>query len=306
MSTHTAVGPVGTSGARIRPMRDEDVEACEQLSSSAFLELDRRTHQHGWPEPSARPPHRATAWLARTRHLLTTDPAGCWVAEVDGQVVGFATSLVRELMWILASYAVRPGLQGQGLGRAILDAALQHGRGCLRGMLNASADPQALRRYALAGFRLQPQMVLRGTVDRAVLPVVRHVREGTPGDRDLLDSLDRRTRGAAHGPDHEVLARELRLLVTDRAAGSGYAYVSPAGVPMLLAASSRKAASLLTWEALAASDPDVPVEIGHVSAANDWAVDLAMAARLGVWSRGFLALRHMKDPAPYLPHATLL
>ena len=103
-----------------------------------------------------------------------------------------------------------------------------------------------------------------------------------------------------------MLARELRLLVTDRPAGSGYAYVSPVGVPMLLAASSRKAASLLTWEALAASDPHVPVEIGHAPAANDWAVDLAMAARLGVWSRGFLALRRMKDPAPYVPHSTLL
>ena len=86
-------------------------------------------------------------------------------------MVGFATSLVRELMWILASYAVRPGLQGQGLGRGLLEAALHHGRGCLRGMLNASEDPQALRRYALAGFRLHPQMLLHGTVDRAVLPV---------------------------------------------------------------------------------------------------------------------------------------
>ena len=94
--------------------------------------------------------------------------------------------------------------------------------------------------------------------------------------------------------------------MTDRPAGSGYAYVNPAGVPILLAASNRKAATALTWEALAASDPDVPVEIGHVSAANDWAVDVAIAARLSVRSRGFLALRRMKEPAPYIPHPTLL
>lgn len=287
-------------------MREADVAACEQLSSQAFLELDSRTFQRGWPDPTPRPPHRAELWQIRTRHLLATDPAGCWVAEADGQVVGFATSLVRELMWILASYAVRPGLQGRGLGRGLLDAALHHGRGCLRGMLNASDDPQALRRYAVAGFRLTPQLLLHGRVERSVLPVVRHVRDGTPGDRDLLDSLDRRTRGAAHGPDHDIIGRELRLLVTDRPAGSGYAYVTPAGVPILLAASTRRAATALTWEALAASDPDAPVEIGHVSPANHWAVDLAMAARLGVHSRGFLALRRMKEPAPYLPHPTLL
>jgi len=294
------------TGAQVRPMRDDDVEACERISSTAFHELDLRTHPRAWPDPEPRPPHRSEAWQARTRHLLLTDPGGCWVAEVDGEVAGFATSLVRELMWILASYAVRPGLQGQGLGRALLAAALHHGRGCLRGMLNASEDPQALRRYVAAGFRLQPQMVLRGTVDRALLPVVHHVRDGGAGDRDLLDSLDRRTRGAAHGPDHEVLARELRLLVTDRPAGSGYAYVHTSGAPVVLAATSRKAAASLTWEALAGSDPEVPVEVGHVSAANDWAVELAVQARLGIWSRGFLALRRMKEPAPYLPHPTLL
>jgi GNAT superfamily N-acetyltransferase len=295
-----------TGDARIRPMRPDDVEACERISSTAFHELDLRTYQRAWPDPQPRPPERRQRWHARTHHLLATDPGGCWVAEADGEVVGFATSSVRELMWILASYAVRPQLQGRGLGRALLEAALHHGRGCLRGMLNASEDPQALRRYATSGFRLHPQMLLRGTVERSLLPVVRHVREGTPGDRDLLDSLDRRTRGAAHGPDHEVLGRELRLLVTDRPAGSGYAYVDGSGAPVLLAATDRRAATALTWEGLAASDPDVPVEIGHVSAANDWAVDLATRARLEIWSRGFLALRRMKEPAPYLPHPTFL
>jgi hypothetical protein len=148
--------------------------------------------------------------------------------------------------------------------------------------------------------------MLTGRVDRAVLPEVRHVREGVPADRDLMDSLDRSTRGAAHGPDHDVLMQELRLLVTDRPAGSGYAYVNTSGAPVVLAATSRKAAASLTWEALAGSDPANPVRIGHVSPVNDWAVDLAMAARLDVWSSGFLALRHMKEPAPYIPHPTLL
>ena len=287
-------------------MTAADVPAAERLSSAAFYELDLRTFQRGWPDPSPRSPERAARWHRRTEHLLRTDPGGCWVAEADGEVVGFATSLTRELMWILASYAVRPGLQDRGIGRALLEAALHHGRGCLRGMLNASADPRAVRLYATAGFRLHPQLLLWGRVDRSLLPVVEHVREGTDGDRDLLDSLDRRTRGAAHGPDHEHLATELRLLVTDRPAGSGYAYVTPSGAPIVLAASSRRAATALMWEALASTDPDEPVEIAHVSPANDWAVDLAMAARLDVWSSGFLALRGMKEPTPYIPHGSLL
>lgn len=292
--------------ALIRPMRPEDVAETERISSVAFLELDRRTYQRDWPEPRPRSAERSEAWRARTLHLLRTDPGGCWVADQDGEVVGFATSLVRELMWVLASYAVRPGLQGRGTGTALLEAALHHGRGCVRGMLNASQDPMALRRYRLAGFDLVPQMLLWGHVARADLPEVRHVREGTEGDRDLLDSLDRRTRGAAHGTDHDVLMSELRLVVTDRPSAQGYAYLGQSGSTVALAATSRAAAAALVWEGLASSDPDVPVEIGHVSPANQWALDVAMAARLQVHARGFLALRHMKDPAPYVPHPSLL
>ena len=44
---------------------------------------------------------------------------------------------------------------------------MHHGRGCLRGMFAASADPGAVRRYRLAGFDLHPQMMLTGVVDRS-------------------------------------------------------------------------------------------------------------------------------------------
>ena len=47
----------------------------------------------------------------------------------------------RDLLWILATFVVRPGLQGRGVGGPLLDAALSYGTGCLRGMLAASGDP---------------------------------------------------------------------------------------------------------------------------------------------------------------------
>ncbi|MFN8194902.1 MAG: GNAT family N-acetyltransferase [Nocardioidaceae bacterium] len=290
----------------IRPMTADDVAAAELLSADAYLEVDQRSRPRSWPEPARRSRSRASDWHARTLHLIGTDPGGCWVADRDGEVVGFATSLVRELMWILASYAVRPGVQGGGIGRQLLEAALAHGRGCLRGMLNASPDPRAVRLYRSIGFDLLPQMLLWGRVDRADLPVVRHVRDGGSEDLDLLDSLDRRVRGAAHGPDHAVMGRRFRLLVTDRPAGSGYAYVDADGSTAVLAATTRRAATSLLWEGLAASDPDVPVQVGHVSPANQWALDVAVAARLEIHSRGFLGLRHHADPAPYVPHPTFL
>ena len=292
--------------ALIRPLAPADLAACEAISSRAFFELDTRTYQRDWPEPTPRPAHRADSWINRSIALLHTDPGGCWAAEIDGEVVGFATSLRRETMWILASYAVRPGLQGQGIGRELLSAAASHGQGCLRAMFNSSQDQQALRRYRLAGFDTVPQMLLWGRVDRSLLPVVDHVRAGSASDHDLMDSLDRRARHAAHGPDHAVLAQQFRLLVMDHLNGQGYAWVDDKGSVACLAADSRKSARLLMWEALASSTPDVPVEIGHVSPANQWALEVATAARLEIHPRGFLALRGLKEPAPYIPHSTLL
>ena len=290
----------------IRPMQPGDVPVVERLSAEGFHELDVRTYQRDWPEPSLRSPERARAWEARTQHFLATDPGGCWVAEGDDGIVGFATSVNRELMWILASYAVRPQLQGQGIGLQLLAAALHHGRGCLRGMLAASSDPKAVRRYRLAGFTLHPQMLLWGSVPRASIPVVERVRDGSPADRDLMDSIDRRTRGAAHGADHELLFREYRLLVADRTTGSGYVYADDAGAPVLLAATNRRTATDLAWAALAGSDPARPVDIAHVTAENQWLVDVALAARMEVHQRGYLALRHLKPPPPDLHHGSYL
>ena len=286
-------------------MAPEDVPGAERLSAEAFLDVDQRSSPRSWPEPELRATSRAATWVKRTEHFLRTDPGGCWVAEVggDGHMVGFATSAVREKLWVLATYAVRPGLQGTGIGKPLLEAALHHGRGCLRGMLSSSSDPKAVRRYRLAGFSLHPQMFLQGTVDRSALPVVEKVREGSTSDIDLMDSLDRRARGAAHGVDHEFMLSRWRLLVSDSSTGSGYAYVGDGGLA-LLAADNRLTASRLLWTVLA--DGPAEVTVPHLTAANEWALDVGLAARLDLHTAGYLALRGMTPPAPYVHNGALL
>lgn len=292
----------------IRPMCAEDVPVAERLSAESFLELDQRTSRRSWPDPQLRPLARSEAWVRRTLHVLETDPGGCWVADDGSGIIGMATSFVRDKTWCLATYAVRPGLQARGIGRQLLEAALHHGRGCLRGMLSASSDPKAVRRYRLAGFSLHPQMFLTGTVDRSAIPVVEKVREGTAADTDELDSIDRRVRGAAHGPDHELMQGMWRLLVSDfttgSTAGSGYAYVDDRSCVQLLAATDRRTASRLLWAAIA----DGPAEqtVHHLTAANEWALDVGLAARLELHQEGYLALRGMAPPSPYVHNGALL
>lgn len=290
----------------IRPMREADVADFAEVTATSYHATALRTAQRGWPDPVRRPASRNGHWIHRTTRALQTDPGGCWVAEVDGEVVGGAVSRVRELMWILASFAVLPAHQAQGIGTQLMAAALHHGRGCLRAMFSASADPGAVRRYRLAGFDLHPQMTLAGVVDRSAIPVVDRVREGSAADVDLLDSIDRQTRGAAHLGDHELLLAQFRLVVTDHSTGSGYAYVDTDGTPVLVAATNRRTAGHLTWEALASSAPGSQVSVPHVTAANQWALDVGLAARLAIHTDGYLCLRRMKPPAPYLHHGSLL
>ena len=290
----------------IRPMRLDDVVAVERLTADGFFDMDVRTHRVDWPEPTRRSEARSETWCERARHMLGTDPGGCFVAEDSSGVIGAVIALRRELTWILSTYVVGPGLQGRGVGKQLMLAALEHGRGCLRGLISASHDQGAVRRYHAAGFALHPMMFLRGPVAREVLPVVARVRDGSAGDIDLMDSIDRRARDSAHGVDHEFLLRHHRLVVVDRSTGQGYAYVEAGGGAHLLAATNRRTATDLLWECLAATSPDEPGVIGHLTAANPWAVDVGLAARMELHTAGYLATRGMKPPTPYIPSGHFL
>lgn len=287
----------------VRRARPEDLPACGEITARAYLGVDLVAAPRGWAEPTLRAPARTRAWVERTRVALDSDPGGCWVAEVDGEVVGCVVSRVRESLWVLSSFAVVPGRQGTGTGARLLDAALAHGRDCERGMFISSPDPGAVRRYRLAGFDLHPTMVLHGEVDASGLTRPSAVREGA--DVEFMDDLDRRTRGAGHGVDHTALAAQFPVVRIDEAGRRGYAYLDTAG-PALLAATDARTASDLLVESLARVPQGVPASVTNVTPANGWALDVGLGARLAVHSTRYLCLRGMTPPAPYLPHGSVL
>ena len=291
----------GVSDVRIRPMTVDDAPRAERVTAIGFHELDTRMFRRSWPDPQLRPPERGANWIIRTQHLIGTDPGGCWVAERDDEVLGVVVSFVREKMWLLASYAVVPQRRGSASARPCSCRRSSTGADACGRCSTRPAIPKALRRYHAAGFRLYPQMFLRGTPDRSQIPVVERVREGTENDIDLMDSVDRQTRGAAHGVDHRLLIQQSRLVVSESRSAQGYAYLDD-GVA-LLAATDRRTASRLMWEAIASSED---VLIGHITPENGWAVDVGLAARLELDQEGYQALRHMRPPKPYLPHGALM
>ncbi|CAN5832853.1 hypothetical protein BH20ACT6_BH20ACT6_10470 [soil metagenome] len=287
-------------------MRPADVAEVERLTAHTYLDVDRRTRLPGTPEPALRSVEQAAAWRRHAEHVLRHDGPGCWVADGPAGLVGVTMSMRRDTMWLLAAYAVLPAAQGQGLGTRLLDTALEYGAGCLRGMVVSSPDPRAARRYRSARFDLHPTMHGLGEVRREALPVPEDVREATAADIDLADSVDRRTRGSGHGIDHPLLAATMPMLVVDRPGGQGYCYLRSPGTVYLLAATNERTAARLLWAALGSGLAGQPVRVPHVTAANQWALDVIVAAGLDVQTQGYLALRGMRPPAPYLPSGHFL
>ncbi|QPP09273.1 GNAT family N-acetyltransferase [Streptomyces bathyalis] len=313
----------------LQPVRDteEDAEAVRQLAEASFAAshgADSGTAGAGAPhgqKPSPAPlvpvrtahgagpdPGQPARSRERIRHLARTDPGGSWVAaDADGRPVGAAQSLIREGTWALALLAVLPEAQGKGVGTALLERTMRYGRACLRGIISCSRHPVAARTYRKAGFELHPAMRLHGTVDGARLaapdgPVI----VGSPAQRDLMDSVDRRLRGGAHGVDHEFLLRHHRVFVSDDLAGSGYCYLRENGRVELLAATSRRHATRLLTTALLSLPEGTRASVHDLTADQQWAVDVGLAAGLELTTAGYLCLRGMRPPSPYIPSGGFL
>jgi predicted N-acetyltransferase YhbS len=290
----------------LRLMTPNDIAEVERLTRDAYLAVDVATRPAGWPRAAPRPAEQVQPWMNRIAHLLWTDPGGCWVMTDDAAVVGTAVAAVREGLWSLATYAVRVDVQGAGVGRRLLDAALRTAPADAPGMICGSSDPKAVRRYRLAGFDLHPMALMAGRIDRARLPADSTVRDGRPDDRELLDEVDRRCRGSSHGDDHSVLMQQFDLVVSDGRAGRGYAYAYPTGGAYLLGAESEQTASDLLYACLARTPPARMAYTGHLTAAQQWAFDVAVTLRLEVHNRGFLCLRNLAPPPAYLPSGHFL
>lgn len=290
-----APGPV-----RVRPMRPGDVPATHAVAHEALDEAGRR---YGWPTHDLDEDRRA-AGRRRHAHLLRTDPDGAWVAEAAGEVVGVALALVRGPLWFLSLLTVAPGLQARGTGARLLEAALCTSEGVPGGLIMSSSDPKALRRYGRAGFALLPGYDTVGPVDRALVPAVAGVRDGDwVADVERVHDLGVRLRGAPYGPDLDHLREEgARLLVAD----DGFAVLRPGRLDLLGAATPATAQALL-WTALAEAprDGEGEVDLPPRTAGQQWAVEVALAARLTLTPGTSLCTRGRLGPLrPYLPSGT--
>lgn len=110
----------------IRPFRESDRERLHEITAASFQEASI----HGILE-SRYGLLRGTTWAERKAVEIDEDiaaePEGVLVAEdAGGEVVGYITTMTDERSGIgrIPNLAVAPDTQGQGIGKALINAAL--------------------------------------------------------------------------------------------------------------------------------------------------------------------------------------
>lgn len=110
----------------IREYRDEDLETIKSITVEAFepVSIDRNIeNKHGGPI-------NGKDWKFRkAQHVefdAQRDPQGIFIAEQDGEIVGYITTWHDKEAGVgnIPNLAVASGLRGQGIGRQLIQHAL--------------------------------------------------------------------------------------------------------------------------------------------------------------------------------------
>jgi ribosomal protein S18 acetylase RimI-like enzyme len=288
-----------------RPARAEELQRAEELVVGSINDL---TERHGFgPMATRRPPDFQLFSLA-------DDPDGLWVAESNGEIVGFALSWVCGDLWFLAELFVAPDQQGRGVGNALLERTFEHARksgatnkSLITFTFNAVSQGLYIRHgmlprlpiYMVKGAsdvlssRPRPQK-LRAT---PIEPIVSHL--------ESLAELDLGSLGVSREKHHRYLLNDRTMkgvFLDDGGDRIGYAYVSATGHvgPLAVAQAHRMDAAFRTALGLAAASGAAQVSafLPGVSGALGIAVEHGMRITLPMV---LVSTRDFGDWARYLP-----
>lgn len=275
-------------------MRLDDVDAVVAVVDAADDDEARRAG-----EPEQRPADARAGFRRGMVRFVERDPYGAFVAVDGDQVVGMAEAVRRGPFWGLAMLFLHPEHQGQGLGRRLLEAASRCAEDAAVRMIMTSLDPRALRRYSAAGLAIHPAVQASGEVDRSTIPTGLPGRTGDAGDLDLVAEVDAGLRGSRAEDVAFLLDGGAQLEVVDDGRRRGYAVLSR-GRPTLLGATDDETAAVVLWRVLAATGGDT--RMWCLTAGQDWAVRVALAARLTVQPSGPLFVSgRPTPPGPWVP-----
>lgn len=170
-------------------------------------------------------------------HVLEHDPACCWLAEVDGRPVGYATGIVRGRLWYLSNLFVRPAFHNDGLGKEVLRRSMEAGAraGATVFAVLSSSYRAAQSIYLRAGMAARtPVYILTGPTPAllSLAPARADWRQPSacPEWLDRLRQLDQAVWAGPRDVDQRFWLTEARCFaLQDEAQVLGYVYVRKDG-----------------------------------------------------------------------------
>lgn len=215
-----------------RSARAAELQRAEELVVRSINDL---TERHGFgPMAILRPPDFQL-------FCLKNDVDGLWVAESDGEIVGFALSWVCSDLWFLAELFVAPGHQGRGVGSELLARTFEHAtkagattKGLITFTFNVVSQGLYIRHRLFPRLPIYLVSVARGALVASlqgdklrITPI-----EPTASHLKTLTQLDVSTLGISREKHHRYLLNDSTMkgaLLHDGDDCMGYAYVSATG-----------------------------------------------------------------------------
>ena len=279
-----------SSDVEYRPAKRDDFATINSLIRVSF---DNLLKEHGFVDISPFASHRLPPvsgpfpWFELG---LKEDAKGFWVAEIDGELAGVALSWVRKHLWYLAHLFVSPNHQGHGIGRKLMDLAMQNKSELAitnRALVTLAYNPVSISLYSRYGIYPREPVYWMECPNNNVKPrtasagLSRQRAENFRSVREKLTAIDEACIGYPREKNHEFLfslpSYKCYSFHSLNDEPVGYAYVAQNGRVGPVATSSEKwfKDTVVSAIGLAAAENSPSVSLA-VSGSNSVLVNLAL------------------------------
>jgi predicted N-acetyltransferase YhbS len=204
----------------IRTATPQDSAACGKICFDAFSAISLA---HGFPADIPAPEHA----IGLLSMMFSAPGFYCVVAEHEGRIVGSNCLDERSVIAGVGPITIDPGVQNVGIGRALMQAALDRansqGAAGIR-LVQAAFHNRSLSLYANLGFEVrEPLSCMQGQARQRTVPGC-SVRTAQPADLDACNTLCRQVHGFDRGTELSQSIQHGTAVVVERESRtSGYA-----------------------------------------------------------------------------------
>lgn len=194
----------------LRRATPADAEACGLIIYEAFNDIAAR---HGFPPDF--PTIASGIQLARS--FIAHPKIFSIVAEANGRIVGSNFLAEGDAIRAVGPISVSPHTQGRGIGRRLMQAVIERGRGAsgIR-LLQDGFNMLSLSLYASLGFDAREPMVVMSGRPKSKAPAGVTVRPVTEQDLPSCDALSTRVHGFPRSNELKDALRALAPVLVQR------------------------------------------------------------------------------------------